>query len=129
MEAATCTEMKRLRPRRNLLRLAMIAGFIGALCLVWLRNGSAVDQESPRQSSGRLWIEPGQGGDLPAEMNVINSQGKLGIVNASGPIEMRDHAFFEPQGLNLRACVTCHQPADGMSVSVETLRERWRVTK
>jgi mono/diheme cytochrome c family protein len=124
--------MKEPRSKRNLFRLAMILAFALALCVHWLRDSSARYQEpsrQPHQPSGRLWIEPGQGGVLPAELSVVNSRGKLGVLNASGPIEMRDHAFFEPQGLNLRACVTCHQPADGMSVSVESLRERWRVTK
>src|SRR5690606_20370680 len=29
---------------------------------------------------------------------------------------------------NGRACVTCHQPADGMSLSAETARDRWTAT-
>lgn len=62
-------------------------------------------------------------------MTFRNSLGKLGVLNASGPIEMRGHAFFEPLGINQRACVTCHQPSNAMSLSVETLRERWRLTK
>ncbi len=61
-------------------------------------------------------------------MYFSNAQGKLGVLNAAGPVQMKDHPFFESLGLNPRGCVTCHQPVDAMSVSVESLRERWRVT-
>ena len=99
-----------------------IAG--GALCLVWLRNDAAGFQDAPRR-----WIEAGSGGTLPVEMHFSNAHGKLGVLNTAGPIEMKGHPFFEPLGLNPRGCVTCHQPANAMSVSVEALRERWRVTQ
>ena len=62
-------------------------------------------------------------------MTFENPHGKLGILNAAGPIDTAGHPFFEPLGDNGRACVTCHQPAQGMSVSVEGLRERWRLTE
>ena len=74
------------------------------------------------------WIEPGRGGNLPAEMDIPNPQGKLGYVYADGEISMKNHAFFEPLGSNGRACVTCHQPKDAMSVSVESLQKRWTET-
>ncbi len=80
-------------------------------------------------SASKFWIEAGQGGTLPAEMNFENANGKVGFLNTGGAIEMKGHPFFEPLGLNPRGCITCHQPANGMSVSVEALRERWRVTK
>ena len=35
---------------------------------------------------------------------------------------------MSPIGANGRACVTCHQPADAMSLSVRTIRERWEAT-
>jgi hypothetical protein len=66
---------------------------------------------------------------LPASASYPNEFGTLGIVNSSGPVETAGHPFFEPVGSNGRACVTCHQPADAMSVSVSTIRERWEATK
>ena len=75
------------------------------------------------------WIEAGQEGTLPAEMEFKNPAGKLGYINAAGAIEMKGHPFFEPLGTNGRACVSCHQPKDAMSVSVESLRQRWLETK
>ena len=37
------------------------------------------------------------------------------MLNTSGPLDTRGHPSFEPIGTNGRACVTCHQPSDGMS--------------
>ena len=58
-----------------------------------------------------------------------NALGRLGVLNVSGPIDTAGHPFFEAIGSNARACVTCHQPANAMSVSVESIRERWRATQ
>src|SRR5690606_38323603 len=54
--------------------------------------------------------------------------GSLGLILANGPVETEGHPFFEPIGTNGRACVTCHQPADAMGLSVETARRRWTET-
>jgi hypothetical protein len=84
------------------------------------------------QDAGRTpltdWIEPGRGGRLPAEAMFSNPDGKLGVLLKSGPLDTANHPFFTPIGTNGRACVTCHQPANAMSVSVSALRERWRAT-
>ena len=52
----------------------------------------------------------------------------LGVLNTTGAIETKGHPFFEPIGRNGRACITCHQPSDAMSLSAATARERWRET-
>jgi len=75
------------------------------------------------------WWEPGQGGVMPATVDFADPQGSLGLINASGPIETKGHPFFTPLGTNGRACVSCHQPSDGMSLSVRTIQERWEQTK
>jgi hypothetical protein len=77
---------------------------------------------------GGAWWSPGDGRVLPATASYENPFGLLSILNTAGAIPTKGNAFFEPIGTNGRACVTCHQPADGMSISVETIRERWRVT-
>jgi len=74
------------------------------------------------------WIEPGSKETLPAADQFENSNGTLGVINASGPVDTNGHPFFTPLGTNGRACVNCHQPAYGMSVSAAGLRERWRET-
>src|SRR6187399_747534 len=74
------------------------------------------------------WFQAGAGVTLPKELAFANAGGRLGILNADGPVDTKGHAFFEPLGVNGRACVTCHQPANAMSLSVDGIRERWRAT-
>jgi hypothetical protein len=47
---------------------------------------------------------------------------------AGGAFTTARHPFFTPLGENGRACVTCHQPSNAMSVSAESIRERWHRT-
>jgi hypothetical protein len=75
------------------------------------------------------WWSPGDGAPLAAYVTYPNAHGQLGILNTSGAIETKGHPFFEPIGGNGRACVSCHQPANAMSISVQTIQERWRVTR
>jgi hypothetical protein len=77
---------------------------------------------------GLQWIEAGSSLVLPREITFENPGGRLGVLNAGGPITTKGHPFFEAIGGNGRACVTCHQPANAMSVSVDVIRERWRAT-
>ena len=80
-------------------------------------------------SDERQWIRAGQGGVLDADAAYGNAHGKLGIANAAGPIDMTGHPFFEPIGTNGRACVTCHQPADSMGLSLTSIRQQWELTQ
>lgn len=75
------------------------------------------------------WWAPGMGVPLPESIRYDNDAGRSGILNTSGQITTKGHPFFEPIGSNGRACVTCHQPADAMSISLKTIQERWRLTK
>lgn len=75
------------------------------------------------------WIEPGNGAVLP-EFDAFDSvDGTLGVLNASGSVSTEGHPFFKALGTNGRACVSCHQPAWGMSVSAVGLTERWHATE
>lgn len=75
------------------------------------------------------WWSPGQGTPLPRELEYDNGNGRVGIINSAGPITTKGHPFFEPIGTNGRACVSCHQPSDGMSLSVKSIQERWKETR
>ena len=75
------------------------------------------------------WWSPGEGKRMPAEAAYDNPYGKLTVLNTTGPIETAGHPFFTPLGANGRACVTCHQPSDGMSVSAAHIQARWLETK
>jgi hypothetical protein len=89
-----------------------------AASAAWLASGVAAAE----------WWAPGDGRPLPAEAVYANASGAVGILNTAGTIDTRGHPFFEPLGGNGRGCVTCHQPADGMALSVATVRERWEAT-
>ena len=87
---------------------------------------TAIHAQSNRAyAGGPAWWNPGWGGVLPWEDSYDNPDGFSGIRNKTGSIQTKDHPFFEPLGTNGRACVTCHQPASAMSISVGTLRQRW----
>src|SRR4051812_8287880 len=75
------------------------------------------------------WWSPGQGTPLPEFATYQNDQGELGVLNTSGSVDTKGHPFFEPIGTNGRACVTCHQPSDGMALSLQSIRDRWAATR
>lgn len=74
------------------------------------------------------WWSPGDTGPFPARTHYPNPYGELGVVNDEGPVDTEGHPFFEALGENGRACVSCHQPMDAMSLSLDTIRERWQET-
>ncbi len=76
----------------------------------------------------RIWWYPGDGSELPALAEYTNPEGRFGLLSANGAVATVGHPFFESLGANGRACVTCHQPADAMSLSLETIRIRWDAT-
>lgn len=84
-------------------------------------NGNADD-------TARRWWAPGEGSPLAATIQYPNALGLFGLLNTGGAVETAGHPFFEPIGANGRACVTCHQPADAMSLSLESIRNRWQQT-
>ncbi len=79
-------------------------------------------------NGGRAWWDPGEGTPLARMVEYDNEHGRLRLYNTSGDVETDGHPFFEPLGPNGRACVSCHQPADGMSLSLRSIRERWEET-
>lgn len=81
------------------------------------------------QGGARRWWAPGEGTPLADFAAYANDRGTVGVLNTSGSVDTKGHPFFAPIGTNGRACVTCHQPADGMSLSVHTIRERWSATR
>jgi hypothetical protein len=73
------------------------------------------------------WWKPDEGRVFPAKLDYPNADGVLRLLLIGGPLNTKDHPFFTALGPNGRACVTCHQPAYGMSVSQQAAEERWRV--
>ena len=88
----------------------------------------AVSLAVSAQTGARRWWAPGEATPLADFATYQNDRGAVGVLNTSGRMETRGHPFFEPIGQNGRACVTCHQPADAMSVSLDSIRARWQAT-
>ena len=93
-------------------------------------TGVLMGQAASQTSSGlpEWWWSPGDDRTLPAYVEYRNPFGRLGILNTDGPINTDGHPFFEPIGTNGRACVSCHQPSDGMSLSVASINAVWRAS-
>ena len=96
----------------------LVIRYAAAAWAVWLAAGVA----------GNEWWAPGDGRPLPAQASYANATGAIGILNTAGTIDTAAQPFFQPLGTNGRACVTCHQPGDGMGLAVATVRERWEAT-
>jgi hypothetical protein len=84
---------------------------------------SAADYEAVN-----AWWKAGDKRLMPASVEYEDALGRVRILNAGGAFETQGHPFFTPLGTNGRACVTCHQPSNGMGLSVETIRRRWEET-
>ena len=74
------------------------------------------------------WWAPDSGRSFPAQTDYTDSTGTLRVLLTGGPMETKGHPFFAATGPSGRACVTCHQPADAMSLSAATARARWDAT-
>ena len=107
-----------------------------ALCALALRGVlQAAESDGPEASAvpaphrSLRWINPGESGGLAADGSYANDYGQVGVRNATGAVEATGAPFFAPLGTNGRACVSCHQPQDGMSLSLDSIRQQWRVTQ
>ena len=107
------------------------AGFaLDAGTVVVLASAALLSAQGGRSyGPGQVWWNAGQHGILPWEETYDNPDGQLSILNKTGAVHTEAHPFFEPLGVNGRACVTCHQPENAMSVAAATLRERWYETE
>jgi cytochrome c peroxidase len=65
---------------------------------------------------------------LPQFDEEPDPDGTLGTFQPGGPTTTSENAFFQALGTNGRACATCHEPASGMSVSVDRIQLRFERT-
>jgi hypothetical protein len=71
------------------------------------------------------WWGPDDTASFPRAVSAANANGTLTTLNAAGQTATRGHPFFTSLGSNGRACVTCHQPSDGMALALTTIQKRW----
>jgi hypothetical protein len=92
---------------------------------------SPVTPESANTSdySSDTWWAPGVARAFPEQQTFANTSGALTVLRTGAPLDTQGHPFFSALGTNGRACVTCHQPADGMSLSTQTIQKRWETSK
>jgi hypothetical protein len=81
--------------------------------------------ECPQPRTTRLAGAPAV---LPQLEETPDPDGKLASFQPGGPTNTADQAFFQALGTNGRACVSCHEPESGMSVSVERIQLRFERT-
>ncbi|HEY7800269.1 MAG TPA: hypothetical protein VIA80_15990 [Hyphomonadaceae bacterium] len=102
-------------------------GFIlfAVASLAALAGAAAQQQPAASFRNDATWWAPADGKPFPRELDYANAAGVVRTLLKDGPAETLGHAFFSPLGPNGRACITCHQPADAMALSVESVRNRW----
>ena len=83
----------------------------------------------PAAEAPDRWWAPGESRLWPTQLDYANATGTIGVLRDGKPLQTKGHPFFEPVGSNGRACITCHQPADAMSLATATIQDRWRVTQ
>ena len=80
------------------------------------------------ENASSEWWTPGEDTPIAPYIEYANEYGTVGVLNTEGTVITDGHPFFEDLGENGRGCVTCHQPADGMSLSLSSIQERWEET-
>ena len=75
------------------------------------------------------WWSPDEVREFPSSLSYPNALGVSTTLNVGGPTSTAQHPFFASHSANGRACVSCHQPSDGMSLSLDTIRKRWEETQ
>ena len=116
--------LKRFVARTPLAVRWLLAATGAAVLTIGLAGAAAPSDDY----AGSTWWSPGEGRVLPQTVELPGPNGRIGLLNTSGPIVTEGHPFFTPIGTNGRACVTCHQPADGMSLSAASAQARWDAT-
>ncbi len=91
-----------------------------------LPQDAAIDYDATR------WWAPDRAREFPSAATFPNEHGTLTTIRLkeleTSALATTEHPFFAAIGSNGRACITCHQPSDGMSLSISSIRERWERT-
>jgi cytochrome c peroxidase len=108
-------------------RGSVLRGLIALLFSIQVAVCAGADSSPPSRPDA--WWTPNSNRVFPARATYTDPSGIVTVISTAGEIDTSGHAFFTAIGRNGRACVTCHQPLDGMSVSVPTIQARWQATQ
>lgn len=121
--------------RSTLLLPSMAALFVSSMllaCATDTADPSKEDSVAPDNSSDALKTKKCKTRDYSRNMLVLNGQwfanheGAHATISTSSRFFLdTNNAFFDSLGTNGRACVTCHTPEDGFSVSAAGIAERF----
>ncbi len=108
--------------------LAFVASV--ALTVAGLLNSTTVAHTAKLDLAATAgWWVPDSNRVFPATASYPDSNGVVTVLHVGGAVNTKGNPFFTALGSNGRACVSCHQPIDGMSVSVQAIRARWVQTQ
>jgi hypothetical protein len=110
------------------LAAALAAGGLIALAAAQTPPQSSPPVRTAMSSASFAWWAPGEGKPFTRQVDYFNDAGMVRTLLLNGPMETAGHPFFTAIGTNGRACITCHQPADAMSLSAATAQARWADT-
>jgi cytochrome c peroxidase len=108
-------------------RWSIPRGLTALLFSIQVAVCAGADSASPSRADA--WWVPNSNRVFPARATYTDPSGIVTVISTAGETNTSGHAFFTAIGRNGRACVTCHQPLDGMSVSVPTIQARWQATQ
>jgi len=66
--------------------------------------------------------------DDTTELASHDPSGVVRTVNINGPLDL-DNPFFKPLGTNGRSCFSCHRPAQGWTITPESVRGRFKESR
>jgi hypothetical protein len=109
-----------LTARLDAIWLGRWAFLVSAIVL----SGSLLAAATRKPEPDRWW-QPSEGRVFPVSLDYPDPTGRVRLLLANGPLDTKGHPFFTAIGPNGRACVTCHQPADAMSLAVADVQREW----
>ena len=108
--------------------------FCGSVCSA-VRATATAPCNRPRPPPANPLREHAASGGIPAAVtrasaskDYDDASGQLRLLNKSGEVRDEGSPLLHPLGSNGRACVTCHQPSNAMSLSLDLIRNRWADT-
>ena len=96
------------------------AVLVAAVASIAVTTGEPVRDEA--------WWSPNEVRAIAPRHDYANKDGIATTLFENAPPSTQGHPFFSSFSANGRACVSCHQPADGMSLSIDSIRKRWNET-